>query len=190
MGLSRAICKLILKITGWTAECKTEVPDKCVFCVAPHTSNWDFLVGKIGYTAVGKVKPNFLIKSDWFKFPFNLFFGPMGGIPVYRDKKAGSNSLVKSVIEEANKRDKFQLAITPEGTRGQTTKWKRGFYHIAVGANIPIYLVALDFGRKRVFISHKAEITGDVDKDIKAIQQWYIDNDIKGKYPENFCVEQ
>ncbi len=189
MQISRKICQLILKLAGWTAESKVEIPNKCIFCVAPHTSNWDFWVGKIGYTAIGSVKPNFLIKSDWFRFPFNLFFGPMGGIPVYRDKKDSKGSLVKSVIEEANKRDKFQLAITPEGTRSSNGKWKRGFYHIAVGANLPIYIVALDFGRKKVYVSHKAEITGDADADIKAIQRWYVDNDIKGRYPEKFSIE-
>lgn len=187
MALSQKICKLILKAAGWTAESKVDVPKKCVFCVAPHTSNWDFLVGKIGYSSVGSVKPNFLIKSDWFRFPFNLFFGPMGGIPVYRDKKAGG-SLVKAVIEQAKQRDSFQLAITPEGTRSKNPKWKHGFYHIAVGAGIPIFVVALDFKRKKVYIDHQAEITGDVEKDIKAIQQWYVDNDIQGKNPENFSI--
>ena len=24
---------------------------KCIVCVAPHTSNWDFIVGKLFYTS-------------------------------------------------------------------------------------------------------------------------------------------
>lgn len=192
MSISQKICKLILKATGWTAETKIEIPKKCIFCVAPHTSNMDFWVGKIGYTSLGSVRPNFLIKSEWFRFPFNLFFGPIGGIPVYRNrnKDKKSSAMVDAIIEEAKKRDTFQLAITPEGTRSKNNKWKRGFYRIAKGANIPILIVALDFGRKKVYISHQAEITGDEDKDIKAIQRWYVDNDIKGKYPEKFSIEE
>lgn len=188
MGIAKKLCQLILKVTGWTAESKIEIPKKCIFCVAPHTSNMDFFIGKIGYTSLGNVRPNFLIKSEWFRFPFNLFFGPIGGIPVYRNKK--DKKMVDAIVEEAKKRDTFQLAITPEGTRSRNSKWKRGFYHIALGANIPIVIVALDFGRKRVYVSHQAEITGDADKDIKAIQRWYVDNDIKGKYPEKFAIEE
>lgn len=190
MSIGQKICKFLLKIAGWKAECRVEVPKKCVFCVAPHTSNWDFIIGKIGYKAVGGVKPNFLIKSEWFRFPFNLLFGPLGGIPVYRDKKEAKGSLIKSAIEQANSRETFHLAITPEGTRGTGNKWKRGFYHIATGANIPIMIVALDFGKKIVAVDHAFYPTGDVDADIKAIQKWYVDNDIKGKYPDNFIVEE
>lgn len=192
MWITRKICQLVLKVSGWTAECKVEVPQKCVFCVAPHTSNMDFWIAKIGYAALGQKRPNFLIKSDWFRFPFNLFFGPIGGIPVYRDKndKNHKGSMVAQIIEEANKRDRFQLAITPEGTRSLNKKWKRGFYYIAKGANIPILVVALDFGRKQVYIDHVAQITEDADADIKAIQQWYVEHDIKGKYPEKFFIDE
>jgi len=41
--------KWILKITGWKAIIKVEEPAKSVICIAPHTSNWDFLIGKLYY---------------------------------------------------------------------------------------------------------------------------------------------
>ena len=46
---------------------------KCIVCVAPHTSNWDFIVGKLFYTSIG-CNAGFLIKKEWFFFPFNLLF--------------------------------------------------------------------------------------------------------------------
>ena len=46
---------------------------------------------------------------------------------------------------EFSKRDSFHLAITPEGTRSLAPKWKMGFYHIAVTANVPIQLAYLDY---------------------------------------------
>ncbi|MBQ0030001.1 MAG: 1-acyl-sn-glycerol-3-phosphate acyltransferase [Paludibacteraceae bacterium] len=179
----KKLSKLILKLAGWKAYSNVEVAPKCVFCVAPHTSNWDFWIGKLAYSSMGGVRPNFLIKKEWFRFPFNLFFGPMGGIPVNRGAKS---SLTEAVIEEAKKLDRFQLAITPEGTRSANHEWKRGFYFIAKGANIPLYIVALDFGRKEAYISHEYKLTDDPDADLKAIQQWYIEHDIKGCHPEKF----
>ena len=43
MGLS----KWLLRMAGWTVE--YTVPDypKCIICVAPHTSNWDFILGEL-----------------------------------------------------------------------------------------------------------------------------------------------
>ena len=187
MSISQSIAKLVLcKIMGWKAFSKLDkVPEKCVFCVAPHTSNWDFWIGKLGYAALGGVSPNFMIKKEWFRFPFNLFFGSIGGIPVDRQ---GKHSMTEAIIEEVGKHDHFQLAITPEGTRSANPVWKRGFYFISKGANIPLIIAALDFGKKEVYLDHIFTPTDDAEADIKAIKKWYVDNNIQGKYPNRFKV--
>ena len=79
------LCQLLLKIAGWTVD--VTVPDypKCIICVAPHTSNWDFILGKLAYGAVGR-KAGFLMKSSWFFFPLGCIFRAIGGIPVSRGK--------------------------------------------------------------------------------------------------------
>lgn len=170
---------------GWKAYTNVEIPEKCVICLAPHTSNWDFWMAKFGYSALGGKKPNFMIKKEWFRFPFNLFFGPIGGIPVDR---AGKHSMTEAIIEAAGKHDHFQLAITPEGTRSLNHTWKRGFYYIAKGANIPLLIAALDFGKKEVYIDHIFQMTDDAEADIERIKQWYVDNNIQGYHPEKFGV--
>lgn len=187
MSLSQKVANFIFtKIMGWKVYNKLgTVPSKCIFCIAPHTSNMDFWIGKIGYMALGGAKPNFMIKKEWFRFPFNLFFGPIGGIPVNRD---GKHSMTEAIIEEAKKLDRFQLAITPEGTRSLNNNWKRGFYYIAKGANIPLLIIAMDYGKKELYIDHQVEMTDDADADIKAIKEWYVKNNIQGKYPEKFGV--
>lgn len=68
----------------------------------------------------------------------------MGGIPVHRDKRT---SMVDQVIKQVNASEKFHLAITPEGTRSPNPNWKKGFYYIALGANIPIVLIGIDMKR-------------------------------------------
>ena len=132
MWLSRQI----LRMAGWTVD--ITVPDypKCIICVAPHTSNWDFILGKLAYASVGR-KAGFLMKESWFFFPLGLIFKAMGGIPVPRRK---GSSLVETIVAKFNASQRLALAITPEGTRSRTTEWHHGFLHIAREAGVPIVL--------------------------------------------------
>jgi 1-acyl-sn-glycerol-3-phosphate acyltransferase len=140
------ISKLILKLFGWkVVNVPPDIP-KCVIALAPHTSNWDFIIGKLAYSSLGR-NAKFLIKKEWFFFPFNLFFKSIGGIPVERDKK---NWLTDKLAEEFNKHEKFQLAVTPEGTRKPVKEWRKADYYIALKANVPIVLVGIDYAKKQV----------------------------------------
>lgn len=178
--MKKKISQFILKIMGWKiGNVISEIP-KCVIAVAPHTSNQDFIMGKLAYTALGRTA-NFLIKKSWFVFPFNLFFNSIGGIPVDRDRRT---SITEKMAVEFEKRDKFQLALTPEGTRKRVKKWKKGFYFIALKAEVPIVLVALDYGTKTVSFLDTFYPTGDFDSDIKIIRSKY--NHIEAKNPKNF----
>ena len=178
--MKKGLSKCILKLMGWKVGQILPEVDKCVIVVAPHTSNMDFILGKLAYTAIGRTA-NFLIKKDWFFFPFNHLFNSIGGIPVDRDRRT---SITDKLAVEFEKRDKFQLAITPEGTRRRTRKWKKGFYYIAYKANVPIILVALDYGTKTVSFLDTFYPTGDTDGDIEIIRSKY--NHIEAKYPEQF----
>ncbi|MCB9017306.1 MAG: 1-acyl-sn-glycerol-3-phosphate acyltransferase [Paludibacteraceae bacterium] len=181
--MKQQICQFILKTIGWKASLKVEIPNKCVFCVAPHTSNYDFLVGKVMFCAIGGKRPSFLIKREWFKFPFNLFFGPIGGIPVDRGRKT---SLVEQIVEQYQKRDKFQLAITPEGTRKANPNWKMGFYYIAKKANVPILLTYIDYEKKMAGIDRIFWPTDNETEDIKQIKLYF--KNFKGRNPEGFTI--
>ena len=168
------------KILGWRVSGDFPVLSKCVIAVAPHTSNWDFLIAKLAYASIGRTA-NFLIKAEWFVFPFNLLFRSMGGIPVTRDK---NSSLTDTLAAEFGKRDQMQLAITPEGTRKPVHEWKRGFYYIAFKAGIPILLVGLDYAKKEAISLGLIYPSGDYDKDIEEIKSRY--KGIQAKKPENF----
>lgn len=178
------LSKLILKIFGWTVD--ITVPDypKCIICVAPHTSNWDFVIGKLAYNAVGR-KAGFLMKDTWFFFPMGTIFRAMGGVPVSR--KHRGPSLVEQLIARYKETDKLVLAITPEGTRSKTTTWHTGFLRIAQGAGVPIVLGAFDFSKKTVEIKERFEPTGDIEADMRAIKNFY--KSYSGKYPDKFSAE-
>ena len=179
----KRISKFIFnKILGWRVRGEFPVLSKCVITVAPHTSNWDFLVAKLAYSSIGRTA-NFLIKAEWFIFPFNLFFKSIGGIPVIREK---NSSLTDSLAAEFDRRDRMQLAITPEGTRKPVKEWKKGFYYIALKAGVPILLVGLDYGKKEALFLGLIYPSGDYEKDIEEIKFRY--KGIQGKKPENFLL--
>lgn len=166
-------------------ETAVSIPDheKCIICAAPHTSNWDFLIGKLFYASIGR-DTGFLMKKDWFFFPVGILLRYMGGIPVYRDRKT---SLVENLVKLIKKEKTFHVAITPEGTRAANPNWKKGFYFIALKAGIPIVLVGIDYKKKRVVMEKEIIPTGNYRKDLKEIQDYY--RQFTGKYPEKFVLK-
>lgn len=172
----------ILKLIGWKITGQSNLPDKSVICVAPHTSNWDLPLGLIVYKALGR-KASFLIKKEWFFFPMNLIFKALGGIPVDRSKKS---SLTEQMAELYAQKDKFQLAITPEATRKLNSEWKKGFYFIALAAKVPIVVAALDYGKKEANFKKIMMPTGDADADIDKIKDCY--KDVTARHPKYFSL--
>lgn len=173
----------ILKMAGWTVDVTAPDYPKCIICVAPHTSNWDFILGKLTYWSVNRTA-GFLMKSSWFFFPLGYLFKALGGIPVYRKNKKGS--LVEQLIEKFNTTDRLALAITPEGTRSRTSRWHTGFLQIAYQANIPILLGVLDYGNKHISVSDVFFPTGDTEADLAQIKKVYKAS--QAKYPEKFTT--
>ncbi len=178
----KSISRFLLKLIGWKIVGDTNLPCKCVICVAPHTSNWDLVIGKIIYKSMGR-KASFLIKKEWFFFPMSLLFNMLGGIPVDRSRKT---SLTEQMAELYARKDDFQLAITPEATRKLNTEWKKGFYFIAVAAKVPIVIAALDYGKKEVDFKKVFYPTGDVDADIEEIKSYY--KGVTAKHPKYFSL--
>jgi 1-acyl-sn-glycerol-3-phosphate acyltransferase len=169
-----------LRLTGWKIGDDGGVVRKSVICVAPHTSNWDFFIGKLFYDAVGR-KSKFLMKKEWFFFPLNFIFGSMGGIPINRGK---SSSVTEYLAEEFSRHDTFHLAITPEGTRKKTSEWKKGFYYIALKAKVPIQVAYIDYMKKEVGIKANFHPTGNAEEDIMTIRSMY--EGVKGFHKKNF----
>ncbi|KTD40386.1 1-acyl-sn-glycerol-3-phosphate acyltransferase [Legionella parisiensis] len=168
----------ILKLFGWKVVGELPQDNKYLVVVAPHTSNWDFIVGLFARFSVG-VKINFLAKNQLFFFPLGLLLKALGGAPVDRSK---TNKTVDQVVEIFCSRDEFKLAITPEGTRSAVTRWKEGFYHIACKAGLPIVMVGPDYSTKEVRIHEKFQPSGDIDKDFPKILDFF--RTIKGRYPK------
>ena len=161
---------LCLKLAGWKTEITATLPDKCVICVAPHTSTWDFILGLLSYYSIGR-KANFLMKEAWFFFPLKYLFKAMGGIPV-PERRTGA-SLTEAIVERFKTASYLNLAVTPEGTRSRTSRWKTGFLYIAHEANVPVLLGVIDYEHKTVRIADTFTTTGDVEADMAAVRKYY-----------------
>lgn len=174
----------LLKWFGWTV--RVTVPDfpQCIICVAPHTTNWDFILGKLAYASIGR-KAGFLMKSSWFFFPLGIIFRAIGGIPV--DRKNKRVSLTETIIEKFKTEPNLVIAITPEGTRSKTSNWHTGFLHIAYAANIPIVLGVIDGGTKSILLCEVFKASGNVEADLKQIKNYY--SQFTAIYPERFTTD-
>jgi len=181
MGMKKFSCWL-LNVIGWKYTTTVPEPPKSVLCVAPHTSNWDFILGKLFYWAEER-NASFLMKKSWFFFPVGNILRSMGGVPVDRSQKT---SVTRQVVDMFNSRDTFHIAITPEGTRKKVKKWKMGFYHIAVQANVPIQLAYFDYAKKEIGITAIFHPTGDEKADLEEIQKYFIG--VTARFPKQFYL--
>jgi len=179
----KSFCRWILyKRLGWTTEITQAHPDKFIICLAPHTSNWDFLLGQ-AYAGAEGLKINFLMKKEWFFWPLGPIFRSLGGIPVWRTKHT---SMTDNLAETARREKEFRLCITPEGTRSPNPEWKKGFYFIAQKAGIPILLYGADYEKRKIVCTKTVVPNGDLETQMREIKLYY--KDFKGKKPENFTL--
>lgn len=179
----KSFCKwLLYKHLGWKKIITVDHPDKYILCLAPHTSNWDFILGQLYMRAEG-FHINFLMKKEWFFWPLGPLFKSMGGIPVWRSKHT---SMTDNLAKTAKEAPSFKLCITPEGTRKPVKEWKKGFYYISLKAGIPILLYGVDYEKKTITCKESLMPTGDFDSDMRRIKLYF--KDFKGKKPENFTI--
>ncbi|MBK9742169.1 MAG: 1-acyl-sn-glycerol-3-phosphate acyltransferase [Saprospiraceae bacterium] len=178
----KMLCRFLLKLWGFKVTGPNpEVVPKKVYAVYPHTSNWDFLLGILLKFAM-PIDVNYIAKDSLFRWPHGILFRKLGGIPVDRSK---NNNFVDTMANLYNKYDKLAFAISPEGTRKSVSKFKSGFYYIAVKAKVPIILVKFDFGNKVVDYSEPFYPTGVYADDLPFIIKHF--KGTKGKNPELAC---
>ncbi len=179
----RWLAKFFLRLSGWNTTPVGAFPvkeRKYVIIVAPHTSNWDFVIGVFYRSVLRLEKARYLGKKELFKPPFGFLFRWLGGTPVDR---TSSQNMVDEVVRLFNAHEEFALALSPEGTRKRVDRLRTGFYNIAKKAGVPIIMVALDFWNKQVIFSDPFYPTADQAQDFEKILLFF--RPIKGKIPEN-----
>ena len=179
--------KFILRLFGW--KINPVIPkeyDRCVLIGAPHTSNWDFIYSVLSFKAL-KIFTNSPSKNSGFVFHFNFIIKPIGSLPIdTNDKSQKGISNVDTMAHFFSLKEKFVMAITPEGTRSLRKEWKSGFYHVAKKANVPICLAYLDYKNKIAGVGKVIFPTDNMAADMKMIMDFYK---IVAKFPHKFSID-
>ncbi|MDA0176505.1 Acyltransferase [Mesoflavibacter sp. HG96] len=176
----RWLAKFIyFKILGWKVVGNTnfskDTVKKAVLISAPHTSNFDFIIGLL-LRKVVDLKSNYLGKKELFVWPIGYYFRAVGGVPVDRKNKENKVETIAKLFEG---KDEFRLTLAPEGTRSKVEKWRTGFYYIAKQANVPIIMFTLDFENKQNKISEPFYPTDNIEEDFKYMKSFF--KGVKGK---------
>ena len=168
-GLFHLLARAIMGLVGWRVTGKLPDLPKFIMIGAPHTSNWDFILF-LGVIFTLRADVRFMGKIELFRPPHGWFFRYCGGVPVDRKKSTG---LVDQMVDAANQAERFILTIAPEGTRHHVAEWKRGFYHIAKGAGLPIVTAKVDGKNKTMRVGDIFHLTEDMEADMKSIQEMF-----------------
>jgi 1-acyl-sn-glycerol-3-phosphate acyltransferase len=172
-------------VRGWKTEGQFPFElKKSVLVVAPHTHSFDFFLGlgirkKMHFEFV-----HFLGKKELFWGIFGFILRQLGGYPVERSKNSNQ---VDQVVKIFNQKERFHIALSPEGTRKKVNRLKSGFYHIAKNANVPIVMVALDFEHKKVIFAPPFMTSENEKADKQKIVRFF--KGILGYIPSNSITE-
>jgi 1-acyl-sn-glycerol-3-phosphate acyltransferase len=168
-AFSRWLGITTLKLLGWSIKGDFPQKKKFICAVAPHTSNWDFVIGVAVMLAL-ELKINFLGKKAIFIWPFRGLLKRIGGIPVDRSHRHG---VVGQMVKKFNDSEQMVFALAPEGTRSKTVEWKTGFLHIAHQANVPVVPVSLHFDKKEIYIQPESYVNQDISSELIRIKQYF-----------------
>ena len=164
--LWRILGRAYLRLGGWRIEGAFPEEPKFVAIVAPHTSNWDFVVGVAVVFAL-ELRVSWLGKHSLFQTPLKRFFFWLGGIPVNRQVSHGVVDACVKAFEGVPAR---LLALAPEGTRKGVSQWRSGFYWIATASEVPIWPVGFDFRDHVIRLMPVFRPTGNLEADLPRIQ--------------------
>lgn len=178
--MKRSIGKFIYFLLGWklVTNANMEEVKHSVMVAAPHTSNWDFLFAIAGFWIMG-LDVRYFIKDSYTKSIFGFLFKWTGAMGVNRSAR---NNLVEHSIQTLQSHDQMVILVPAEGTRKYVEKWKTGFYHIALGAKVPISLGYLDYKHKTGGVLGVFHPSGIENEDFEFIQSQF--ENIHPKYPE------
>ena len=168
-SLGRALGRSVMWAVRWSFE--GSIPDlaKAVMIVAPHTSNWDFVIGAAGMLALD-LDLCFLGKHTLFKGTMGVIMRGLGGIPLDRAHPSG---VVDEMAARIKSSDHLLLALAPEGTRGEVAHWKTGFHRIARAAEVPILAVTLDYGQRQIRFREPFTPSQDVEADVEELKEFF-----------------
>lgn len=174
--------RFILRRIGWRVVGRLPDRPRAVKIAAPHTSNFDGLVGIAAILGL-RLDIRFMAKHSLFRGPAGWLLRAAGGIPVDRRRPGGVVAETQRLLAAG---DPFWLGITPEGTRSGAGEWKTGFHRIAVELGLPIIVVTFCYRRREARILETFWPEGDLERDLEAI--YAALDDVTPRHPERLSA--
>ncbi len=177
--LTRGFGAAMLRLFGWRLVGEIPNREKLLAIAAPHTRAWDFGIGMFTILALG-------VRISWLgiywvvRLPLMRF---LGGVSVHPRRAQG---LVATAIEQFRTHDRFFLALAPEGSRRKVVPWREGFYHIALGAGVPILMATIDHRQKLLRLGPTIFPSGDYQADMAKIREVYAE--FLDQFPDRFGI--
>ena len=155
------LARAALTLAGWEYSFDGLPSKQGVLIGYPHTSNWDFVVMILVKWSIG-LPVQFLAKHTLFDIPlFGRWLAWLGGISIDRSASKGVVAQLINLFKRHQAENHYLwLALSPEGTRRHTEGWRSGFYQLTMLANVPLCMVRIDYGQKKVDLSHFMRLTG------------------------------
>ena len=169
----------MLKLAGWKISLREVPAPPYILIGAPHTSNWDFPLMLCTVLHLGQ-EARWLGKTSLFTPPFGPLMRWLGGIPVNRDQPQNA---VATSAQALKQNPGMILCVAPEGTRKKVQRWRTGFYYMALAAEVPIVMLAIDANARAIRHLGQYSPSGDAESDIPEIQRRY--QSFGGIIPEN-----
>jgi 1-acyl-sn-glycerol-3-phosphate acyltransferase len=163
------LCRWIFVRRGWRVVGEIPNVPKLVAIAAPHSTNWDVIWGLL-FKVGTRLEIRFIGKREAFFWPLGPILRAFGGIAIDR---RDAHDVVGEMRARFEQREKFWLAIAPEGTRKRVTKWKSGFWRIAHEANVPILPAYFHYPEKTIGFGPLFYTTDDMEADMAKIREFY-----------------
>jgi len=172
----------VLAQLGWEIDGEFLDVKKSIVIFAPHTAHIDAFYGKLGFSELG-IKYLFLSKKELFFFPMNLVMKKFGSIAV---RGVEGKNAIYQVADIMKNTDELHVVISPEGRIYKVDDWNKGFYYMAVKAEVPIVVTYLDYEKKKMGIKGIIHDLDNYEDVIAQINEMYAG--VKGKNPEDFVL--
>ncbi|SHO62512.1 1-acyl-sn-glycerol-3-phosphate acyltransferase [Algoriphagus zhangzhouensis] len=182
--MMKFLSRIVFWITGWSLNDNwPKGLKKAVMIAIPHTSNWDLLYARAAFYLMD-IPVKFTIKKEVMVGPLGWLIKGLGGIAIDRKRIPGGRkqTYTEAMVNMLKESDELVIMVTPEGTRSAVKKWKSGFYHIALGADVPVVVGYLDYKKKEAGIGPAIYPNGDMEGQIEEMMAF--GRNVTGKYPE------
>lgn len=186
--MMKMLSRFVFWITGWSLNKNwPQGVKKAVLIAIPHTSNWDILYARAAFFLMD-IPVRFTIKKEVMIGPLGWILSGLGAIPIDRKRIPGGRkqTYTEAMTQMLKDSDELVVMVTPEGTRGAVKKWKTGFYHTALGANVPVVIGYLDYKKKEAGIGPTIYPDGDMDAQIEEMKAF--GRTVTGKHPEKGII--